>query len=208
MKKMLILGAIVSALGAGSLSAGTIAVAPTSIIDNNLVPNTQSFVTGWAFTTTTALNVVALDYYDQAQNGLLTSHTVGIYSSTGTLLVSATIPSGTAGGLNGVYRDVAIPTFALGPGSYVIAGTSAATPVANTADPIIVFGTGTPIAGLTIGTPALYAFAAGLVFPTAQASGLQYFNANFEVGPIPEPATYGMVLSALAAFVARKRMRS
>ena len=204
MKRTIFLSAIALALGAGSLSAGTIAV---TVSGNSDLVNAAQYTTGWAFTTTQTFNVVALDYYDNAQNGLLNTHDVGIYTSTGTLLVSATVPSGTVGTLSGLYRSVAIPTFVLSPGSYVIGGYSNAS-----SDPIQFLATSaTPISGITIGNRNDYAFASGLTFPLAQAAGLQFFNPNFEVAAaagVPEPATAGLALAAFAAFALRKRFRA
>jgi hypothetical protein len=59
---------------------------------------------GWTFTLTGTLTVTDLGWFDFGGNGLAASHDVGIWASDGTLLVSATVPSGTTGGLIGAFR--------------------------------------------------------------------------------------------------------
>ena len=51
---------------------------------------------GWDFTANTNLTLTGLGFCDADGNGLAESHAVGRYSSTGTLLVSGIVPSGTA----------------------------------------------------------------------------------------------------------------
>jgi hypothetical protein len=51
---------------------------------------------GWDFAANTDLTLTGLGFCDADGNGLAESHAVGRYSSTGTLLVSGIVPSGTA----------------------------------------------------------------------------------------------------------------
>lgn len=62
------------------------------------------FTLGWAFTVNSNINVVDLGVFDDSQNGLVDSYQVGIWNSSGTLLVSTTVPSGTAGTLDDQFR--------------------------------------------------------------------------------------------------------
>ena len=54
---------------------------------------------GWEFTVTQPVGITGLGYYDYNSDGLVSSHEVGIFNLSGTLLVSASIPSGTVGEL-------------------------------------------------------------------------------------------------------------
>ena len=56
---------------------------------------------GWSFTLSSTITVTDLGYFDFGGNGLNDAHDVGIWTSTGTLMVSATVPAGTAGTLVG-----------------------------------------------------------------------------------------------------------
>ena len=52
------------------------------------------YTLGWQFKVNTAIDVTALGVFDSGQDGLVESHDVGIWDSTGNLLVSATVQSG------------------------------------------------------------------------------------------------------------------
>jgi hypothetical protein len=99
----------------------TFTTAPTS---------TGAFVMGWQFSVKPAASVLvsALGFYDFQQNGLTQAHTVGIYDSVGTLLVSAVVPTGTAGTLLNQYRYISITPFTLAAGqSFTIEATNTGT---------------------------------------------------------------------------------
>ena len=90
----------------------------------------SNFNVGWSFTVNSPIVVTSLGYFDGGSLGLNESHNVGIYTSTGTLLTSATVAAGTAEPLvastgtqpaNG-FRYQAISAYILAPGSYSIAG--------------------------------------------------------------------------------------
>ena len=71
--------------------------------------------------------VTSLGYYDFQANGLAEAHPVGIFSSTGTLLASATVPAGTAGTLLESFRYVPISALTLPAGTYTIGGFTSST---------------------------------------------------------------------------------
>jgi hypothetical protein len=77
---------------------------------------------GWSFSVVgTDITVTSLGLYDSGGNGLADAHAVGLWTSGGTLLASATIPSGSGATLLGGYRYVAIAPVPLSAGqSYVI----------------------------------------------------------------------------------------
>src|SRR5262249_58403989 len=81
---------------------------------------------GWSFTTADSLTVTALGWWDFGNDGLAASHQVGIWNTSGTLLMSATVASGTTDPLASGFRfDSALTgTTTLAPGTYVIGGKS------------------------------------------------------------------------------------
>jgi hypothetical protein len=119
MKNLLTL-TLASALLAIHGSAGTLAMMPTGITDS---PSSYTDTEGWAFGSSQSFQITALDYYDPGASSLTTSHQVGIWTATGTLLLSTTIPSGAPATTNGLYESMAITPYSLGPGSYVIGAT-------------------------------------------------------------------------------------
>jgi hypothetical protein len=77
---------------------------------------------GYAFTLSSPVLVTQLGLWDEGNNGLISSHAVTIWTSTGTQLVQATIPAGTGGTLTNGFRYVSIAPFSLAAGTYTIAG--------------------------------------------------------------------------------------
>ncbi len=61
---------------------------------------------GFTFTATQDVALTALGYHDHQQNGLANPHDIGLFSTSGTLLASATIAAGTGAPLIGEYRYV------------------------------------------------------------------------------------------------------
>lgn len=69
---------------------------------------------GWQFTVGgTPLQVTQLGLFDSGSDGLLASHQVGIWNSSGTLLSSATVKAGTASPLTAGYRYEPVTPFTL-----------------------------------------------------------------------------------------------
>lgn len=144
---------------------------------------------GWAFTLSTTLSVTDLGYFDFGGNGLNEAHQVGIWTNTGTLIVSATVPSGTTGTLNSGFRYVLVPTTLLAPGDYVIGGFDSGT----SSDPIEVGATITTAPGITYNGSAVSG-ANAFSFPSEPGQGNSYFGPNFEFSNVPEPATIGLLI--------------
>ena len=100
------------------LRADTTAVALGSFTPERK-QGTQTF--GWRFTVNTPIQVTKLGILDADRNGLSDSHLVGIWDEASkALLVSGTVPAGTAGLLDGDFRFVDVTPKRLAPGSYVI----------------------------------------------------------------------------------------
>ncbi len=86
-------------------------------------------VRGWEFEATSTITISHLGWYDTSSSGtsdgLLRSHDIGLWASDGSLLASATLPSGSSGTEVGRFRYVPIstPVVLTAGSSYVIAGT-------------------------------------------------------------------------------------
>jgi hypothetical protein len=179
-----------------------------------------AYVMGWQFTVKPAnsLQVSSLGFFDDNSNGLLQAHTVGIYDSVGALVVSAVVPTGTAGTLLNGYRYTSISsTLLLGGQSYTIAST-------NTLD-AWVYGVGatglTFDPNLTVSSNAgVYAANGGatLVDPTLkpnQPTGYTFLGGpNFRIGgtqsaSTPEPGTMALFVGVATAglFLIRRRVK-
>jgi hypothetical protein len=152
---------------------------------------------------------VQLGFFDgQGSAGLADSHPVGIFDSTGTLLVSATVPSGPAGTLLDGFEFVNVAPTVLGPGSYTIGGQGNGTSTDQ-----FEFGlTGsTAIPGLTLGSAVVNSSAQNtLSFPNVQAPSFSqgYFGPDFVVLTVPEPSAIillAMALSLLGSVHASRR---
>jgi hypothetical protein len=78
------------------------------------------FTLGWQFTVNSPITVTKLEAFDSSQDGLFESHDVGIWNSTGSLLVSATIAAGTVDALINQFRVKPVTPTLLAAGTYNI----------------------------------------------------------------------------------------
>ena len=118
---------VVGVLGIALVFAGTQpASADVAMSFTSAITSSQSQLSlGWVFTTNSAVTVDALGYYDYQGDGFITPHTVGIFDSGGTLLISASLSAGTSDPLTGSFRYVSISPYTLTAGqTFVIAGTT------------------------------------------------------------------------------------
>ena len=180
------------------------AINPTSISDS-LAP--YDITSAWDFQLTQSFQVTALGYYDSGSaGGLLTSHQVGLWKNDGTLLVSATIPAGTAASLIGSYRYVPITSIILAPGFYEVGGF-----VPGGLDKYVYDATGTTQPGILyyVSHVATGSFA----FPGGQfLVSTKEFTANFETHPVvntavPEPNTAALISTGVAGLLLFMRRR-
>ncbi|MES2306637.1 MAG: DUF4082 domain-containing protein [Gemmatimonadota bacterium] len=172
--------------------------------------NNGWFSLGWSFNVLTPFSVSGLGFYDAGKDGLNQSHEVGLWTSGGTLLASATVSSSDP--LISFWRFATITPVNLGVGSYIISGAShnELYPLNNSVgtvfDSKITYGTD----WWTGGDP--------LVFPTT-SNGLNAGNpgwlaVNFlEENPnhpqdiAPEPATMSLLATGLAGLAAAGRRK-
>jgi hypothetical protein len=106
---------------ASGAQAGTIGVTFTGNGNN---PFYSSGTFGYSFTVgASEITATHLGIYDTGQDGLLTSHDVGLWDNGGTLLASTTIASGTSAVLDDLFRFNALSTgVALSAGSTYYVG--------------------------------------------------------------------------------------
>ncbi len=115
-------------LGALRAEAATVPAVQTangsSVNWRNFIGAGQSANVGWSFSVGAQdQEIEALGIYDDGVDGMADAHAVGIWTSSGTLLAQATVPSGTAGTLVGSYRYTAIPPLTLTAGQTYVVGT-------------------------------------------------------------------------------------
>lgn len=174
----------------------------------------SSFTAGYSFTLSQSSTVNSLMIWDKNNDGLLTSHQVGLWNSDGSqLLASATVAAGTsdpsiasASGL-GSWRYKAITPFVLNAGTYVVGGL-----YTNASDFMRynmsnrVMAPGAAYLDGRIGQNA------SLIFPNLSASidfGLNngVFGANVGLQPAPEPGSMILASLAVGTLAAGHRLR-
>jgi hypothetical protein len=175
----------------------------------------RDFMIGWQFSLSNPVTISALGYFDQASNGLLGPHRVGIFDNGGVLLIDGTVPTGTAGTLVDGFRYTSALTglTALPAGTYVIGAQISA----NSPDP---FALAVPAANVTTAPGVTYLqerelLTSSFVVPTVNIPGSErgVFGPNFLIGSAassaaPEPASLALLaLSGLpvAGAVVRRR---
>jgi hypothetical protein len=179
---------------------------PGSAIVNDNVSCTfgYSFTLGGADASLTQLGV-----WDQGNDGLAEGHSVGLWTSTGTLLASAIVPSGTSASLYNGFRYIGVAPVSLSAGTTYVLGLY--DDAVNT-DQITFRQTvtlGNDIA--SIGAPLLLD-GADLAFPTTpiggNAEGFFGPDAMLSVSAVPEPSTWVLAgmggLGCLLRFRRRK----
>jgi hypothetical protein len=155
---------------------------------------------GYAFTLSSPVTVTNLGLFDDGDDGLIESHAVTIWTSTGTQLVQTTIPAGTGGTLIDGFRYVSIAPFTLAAGPYTIAGfyTSG---VGNFGD---LFASGQSITSAPGVSYVGSRSEEGFVFPTGDTGDFPnaYFGPNFQF-TVPDSGStvslLGFVLLGLAS---------
>ena len=115
-------------LGAPRAEAATVPAVQTasgsSVNWRGFIGAGQSANVGWSFSVGAQdQEIEALGIYDDGMDGMADAHAVGIWTSSGTLLAQATVPSGTAGTLVGSYRYTAIAPLTLTAGLTYVVGT-------------------------------------------------------------------------------------
>jgi hypothetical protein len=165
---------------------------------------------GWEFTLTTAVQLDALGFWDYNSDGLINSHTVGLWNSANpsTLLVSTLITSASTPVISpssGRWLFNAVPSMILSPGTYVVG----ATMVPNDADLLRQSSTASMLSGATF-VQGRDVSSATLLYPSPAAPALNdgLFGPNLQVSAIPEPDSALILLCALAIYFCPRMNRA
>lgn len=194
---------IVSTLFAGQ----AFAMPALSITGSDRTSASPDFVYGWEFDVFAETSVTDLGFFDDGGDGLLESHDIGIWDSSGTLLTSATIAAGSGATLIDGFRYIDIADILLGVGNgYVIAATDLTDDeMAVDVDSI------STVASIAWVESRFGVTGGSLGLPTSSIGRDAYFGPNFLTGgttaAVPAPASlvlFGIGLAALGSMRKRK----
>jgi len=174
--------------------------------------STGDWSLGFLFSVNSAINVTQLGFFDDNGDGLASSHDVGIYTTSGSLLVSATVS--TSDPLDGLFRYVGISPLSLTAGQqYIIAASTGPDTPTNPGDPFVynplAFSTAPEITFIE----ARFIASPALAFPVDSQASEGYFGPNFKfeaAAAVPEPSAFFSAATAglVGLGVARRRRRS
>jgi hypothetical protein len=162
---------------------------------------------GFQFTPLVNIIVDSLGYLDFGQNGLVAGHQAGIWNSSGTLLISATLTTGTLAGpvLDGAqFTYTAITPIMLFAGSTYTIGAEE-----DPADQVfndLTTGSQTSAAPslLSVSSVGYYVVNQGFAEPTSTI-GNHYDIVNFTASAVPEPSS--LALAGLGVLALALRLR-
>ncbi|MCC9602271.1 DUF4082 domain-containing protein [Stieleria sp. JC731] len=142
-----------------------------------------------------------LGFFDHNADGLLASHEVGVWNSSGTLVTSAIVPSGTSAQLVGQWRMVEIASIRLKSAETYLIGAQVFGDryVFNGENGVYddAVGPVSPGGSLTNGS--------GLNFPTNPTGGR--FNANATISAVPEPSSFVLLVATSCVVFGKRRRR-
>jgi len=212
------LACLLAVAAPAAVLAGTPAISFSSINGSFLDGNSRMI--GWQFSTTAALQVTALGWFDLGADGLNRAHEVGIWEVASQALVAqTTVQRGTAQLLEAGFRWAGLTApVTLQPGtSYRIAGLDVgASGDAHVWDavlggysahvngfatlPQLQLGAGTALGGLA----SSFSFPTGVINDTRAA----LMGPNFAVSAVPEPGAWLLMLGGVAAIAPMARRRA
>lgn len=202
----------VLALGLGVVfQSGVLgAVFLTGVPDNKTVTSKSNATLGYAFRVgPDPVNILKMGIWDQGANGLVESHEMGIWNTSGDLLASVTVPQGTAGELGGNFRyvDVLGGLMLDADTVYIIAAKY------YNVDNSDAFFMGSATRGAGIDWDASrdrYSIESdSFLFPDSTSEGSAYIGPNFEYAivpvVVPEPDTLFLLVGGAGLLVLLRR---
>jgi hypothetical protein len=165
------------------------------------------YTLGFAFTVNSNSTITSLGVYDSGADGLNSRGEVGLWDTAGNLLASTTVPAGTVGELDGLFRYVNISGFNLIAGTQYIIGaftTDLASSLGTGQG-----GTGSIDANVNVIVDRFSNFNSTFSFPDTSngLAGGAWLGANFRTGTVPEPGTLALLGLGLAGFAAARRRK-
>ena len=190
--------AVCAMAGLGSADSTAVSLVPAA---GNTFNNGGGYTLGYEFTVgSTPITVTSLGYFDTGV--LVNSHAVGIFSQSGTLLLSGTVPTGSIPVNMFAYTTALTGTASLAANtSYFIGG------VSGLVDPYAFNPTSLSTAPDITYDQAAYTASSTLTFPSSTDTDTGYFGPNFTFVPpagTPEPMTIGLSLVGLGIAVWRR----
>ena len=188
-------------IGVSSAQAATIALNFDNTTGQTLA--NPPFTLGWSFVVNDDIVVTDLGFFDDSQNGLAESHEIGLWDSSQNLLVSTTLPGGTAATLDDKFRFTSVGSTLLLTGQTYFIG--AVFESGN--DPVIFpgFSVNRVTAPEITYAQSQFQFGGSLAFPPFTGGPDGYFGPNFRFNAVPEPMTILLFGTGVASVVARRR---
>lgn len=180
----------------------------------DVFPTGGQYTLGFEFMVSEELRLVTLGVFDAGQDGLESPAQVSLWldDSAGTLLASTMVPSGVVAPLHGSFRHVAINPVTLTPGVLYVVGAYTGTGLATSFNTGAGSSTGSVDSRLSWLADRYWSdFSVGgngHDFPLDSEGhvGGAWLGANFQLSPVPEPATAGLLAMGLLAAALRRRL--
>ena len=210
MKNNVRLLALVWGVGVLLQSGAVGAVFLTGVPDNKTVTSKSNATLGYAFRVgPDPVNILKMGIWDQGANGLVESHEMGIWNTSGELLASVTVPQGTAGALDSNFRyvDVLGGLMLDADTVYVIA---AKYYNVDNSDAFFM-GSATRSAGIDwdVSRDRFSIESDTFLFPDSTSDGSAYIGPNFEYAivpvVVPEPDTLFLLVGGAGLLVLLRR---
>lgn len=200
---------LISAASCVTLASGAFAQSAISIITPGVEYSGSQYTLGFEFSVDDAESITGLGVYDSGQDGLNGRAFVGLWDTSGNLLVSTIVGAGTAGTLDNYFRYNSITPYALVAGQHYIVGAFEPDDLAtswNTGQG----GSGAVSPHVTVYGDRYSNFNNAFSFPdTTDSTAGAWLGGNVFLGTraVPEPASWAMMLGGFGVVGGALRAR-